>query len=97
MSNEEMVHSSFNISQETMIKNYFKTAWCSFLAGRSFSVINVAGLRVCMAEGLIILLWLQNEISFDKFHVNKNELYEEKRLLRTPLNLYEQTDKITMS
>ncbi|HET9826775.1 MAG TPA: ABC transporter permease [Chitinophagaceae bacterium] len=59
-----------------MIKNYFKTAWRSFLARKSFSVINVAGLSVGMAGAIVILLWLQNEISFDKFHSHKNELYQ---------------------
>ena len=29
-----------------------------------------------MAGAILILLWLQNEISFDKFHANKNSLYE---------------------
>ena len=59
-----------------MIKNYFKTAWRSLLKGKSFSVINIAGLAIGMAGAILILLWLQNEISFDKFHANKYNLYE---------------------
>ncbi|HVX26723.1 MAG TPA: ABC transporter permease [Parafilimonas sp.] len=59
-----------------MLKNYFKTAWRSLIAGKSFSVINIGGLAIGMAGALLILLWLQNEISFDKFHTNKNNLYE---------------------
>ncbi len=57
-----------------MFKNYFKTAWRSLIAGKSFSVINIAGLAIGMAGAILILLWLQNEISFDKFHANKNNL-----------------------
>jgi ABC-type antimicrobial peptide transport system permease subunit len=59
-----------------MFKNYFKIAWRSLIAGKSFSVINIGGLAIGMAGTILILLWLQNEISFDKFHPNKNNLYE---------------------
>jgi putative ABC transport system permease protein len=59
-----------------MFKNYFKTAWRSLLTGGSFSIINIAGLGIGMAGSMLILLWLQNEISFDKFHANNNNLYE---------------------
>ena len=59
-----------------MIKNYFKTAWRNLIRGKSFSVINISGLAAGMAGAILILLWLQNEISFDKFHTNKDNLYE---------------------
>ncbi|HTS43454.1 MAG TPA: ABC transporter permease, partial [Puia sp.] len=59
-----------------MIRNYFKTAWRSLIAGKSFSLINITGLAIGMAGSILILLWLRNEISFDKFHANKNNLYE---------------------
>lgn len=59
-----------------MIKNYFKTAWRNLQRGKSFSLINVAGLAIGMAGAILILLWLQNEISFDKFHTYKDNLYQ---------------------
>ena len=59
-----------------MFQNYFKTAWRNLIKGKSFSVINIAGLAIGMAGSILILLWLENEISFDKFHENKNNLYE---------------------
>lgn len=59
-----------------MLKNYFKTAWRSLVRGKSFSIINILGLSVGMAGAILIMLWLQNEISFDKFHKNKDRLYE---------------------
>lgn len=59
-----------------MFKNYFKTAWRSLLRGKSFSLINISGLAIGMAGAILILLWLQNEISFDKFHTNKDNLYQ---------------------
>jgi hypothetical protein len=59
-----------------MIKNYFKIAWRSLMRGKSFSIINIAGLAIGMAGAILILLWIQNEINYDKFHGNKNRLYE---------------------
>ena len=59
-----------------MIKNYFKIACRNLIRKMSFSVINISGLAIGMAGAVLILLWLQNEISFDKFHKNKDNLYE---------------------
>jgi len=59
-----------------MLKNHFKIAWRNLVRGKSFSIINISGLAVGMACAILILLWLQNEINFDKFHTNKNRLYE---------------------
>ncbi|MEP6465449.1 MAG: ABC transporter permease [Parafilimonas sp.] len=59
-----------------MLKNYFKSAWRNLVRGKSFSFINISGLAIGMAGVILILLWLQNEISFDKFHANKDNLYQ---------------------
>lgn len=59
-----------------MLKNHFKAAWRNLVRGKSFSFLNIAGLSIGMAGTALILLWLQNEISFDKFHANKDNLYQ---------------------
>ncbi|HXB34774.1 MAG TPA: ABC transporter permease [Puia sp.] len=59
-----------------MLRNYFKTAWRSLLRGKSFSMINIAGLVVGMVGATLIMLWLFNEISFDRFHVNRDRIYK---------------------
>lgn len=59
-----------------MIKNYLKTALRNLSRGRSFSFINISGLAIGMAGAVLILLWLQNEISYDKFHRNRERLFE---------------------
>ncbi|PZR25594.1 MAG: ABC transporter permease [Citrobacter freundii] len=59
-----------------MLRNYFITAWRNIFRGKSFSVINIAGLATGMAGAILILLWVHHEISFDKFHPNKDRLYE---------------------
>ncbi|MCF6407445.1 ABC transporter permease [Chitinophaga filiformis] len=59
-----------------MIKNHLKIAWRSLLSTKRFSFINISGLAVGMAAAGLVFLWLRNEISFDKFHENKDRLYE---------------------
>ena len=59
-----------------MFKNYFKTAWRSILRSKGFSFINISGLAIGMASAILIFLWIQNEISYDRFHTNLNKLYE---------------------
>src|SRR5580704_8159070 len=59
-----------------MLRNYLKTAWRSLARGRSFSVINISGLIVGMAGATLILLWLFNEVSYDRFHVNGDRIYQ---------------------
>ena len=40
-----------------------------------FSTINILGLALGMACSILILLWVQNELSIDSFHANKDRLY----------------------
>jgi ABC-type antimicrobial peptide transport system permease subunit len=59
-----------------MIRNYFKIAFRNILRSKGFSFINISGLAIGMASAILILLWIQNEVSYDKFHANANRLYE---------------------
>ena len=59
-----------------MFKNYLKIAWRSVMRGRSFSFINICGLAVGMAGATLILLWLFNEVSYERFHINRDRLYK---------------------
>ncbi|MDB5090855.1 MAG: macB 27, partial [Mucilaginibacter sp.] len=58
-----------------MIKNYIKTAWRNLLRNKFYSVINIAGLTVGLAVGILILLWVQDELSFDSFHRQGANIY----------------------
>ncbi len=58
-----------------MIKNYFKTAWRNLLKNKVYSAINVAGLTFGLAVGMLVLLWVQDELSFDAFHKNAESIY----------------------
>jgi len=59
-----------------MFKNYFKTAWRNLINNKVHSFINIVGLSVGLACSLLILLWVQNELSIDKFHKNDARLYK---------------------
>ena len=59
-----------------MFKNYFKIALRNLLRNKGFSAINISGLAVGMASAVLILLWIYNEISFDRFHSQKDYLYQ---------------------
>jgi putative ABC transport system permease protein len=58
-----------------MLKNYFKTAWRNLLRNKFYSLINIAGLTMGLAVGILILLWVQDERSFDAFHKRTAEIY----------------------
>jgi putative ABC transport system permease protein len=59
-----------------MLKNYIKIAIRNLKARKAFSFINITGLAVGMAGAILILLWVQNEYSFDSFHTNDKTLYK---------------------
>lgn len=58
-----------------MLKNYFKTAWRNLLRNKFYSLINIAGLTTGLAVGILILLWVHDERSFDTFHKKTAEIY----------------------
>jgi putative ABC transport system permease protein len=58
-----------------MIKNYFKIAWRNIRNSKAFAAINILGLAMGLSCSLLILLWVQDENSFDAFHKNNPQLY----------------------
>jgi len=58
-----------------MIRNYFKTAWRSLLKDRQFTLLNILGLTSGLTCSLLIFLWVNDEMSFDRFFANDAQLY----------------------
>ncbi len=58
-----------------MIRNYIKTAWRNLVKNKFYSIINIAGLTLGLAIGILILLWVQDELSFDTFHKKTPNIY----------------------
>ncbi|HEY4107383.1 ABC transporter permease [Puia sp.] len=59
-----------------MFKNYLKVAFRNLWKNKGFSFINIVGLAVGMASAVLILLWIQNEVSYDDFHEKRDRIYE---------------------
>ena len=55
--------------------SYFKTAWRKMKRQKGYALINIASLAVGLAGALFIWLWVQDELSFDKFHANAPALF----------------------
>lgn len=60
---------------ETMLINYLKTAYRNMMRNFSQTLINVMGLAIGMTCALLIFLWIQNQLSYDKWQEKKERLY----------------------
>ncbi|HEY4327775.1 MAG TPA: ABC transporter permease [Mucilaginibacter sp.] len=58
-----------------MLKTYFKIAYRNLIRHKAYSIINISGLAIGMAASILILLWVQNELSYDRFHKNADQIY----------------------
>ena len=58
-----------------MLKNYFKIAIRNLIAQKFFSIINILGLATGIAATIMLLLYVQHELSYDKFHNNYENTY----------------------
>jgi len=57
-----------------MFKNYIKIGWRNLINHKGYSLINISGLAMGMAFAMVIGLWIQQELSFDNFHLNADRL-----------------------
>lgn len=58
-----------------MIGNYYKVAFRNIIKRKLYSVINSFGLSTGIAFCLFIYLFIQDEKTFDQFHINKKDIY----------------------
>jgi putative ABC transport system permease protein len=58
-----------------MLKNYFKIAVRNLIRHKKYSAINILSLAVGLAGFLLIMLWVQDELSYDRFHKNADKIY----------------------
>jgi ABC-type antimicrobial peptide transport system permease subunit len=58
-----------------MFKNHLKLALRVLRRQKIYSLMNVSGLAIGMACTILILLWVQDELSYDRFHDNANQIY----------------------
>jgi putative ABC transport system permease protein len=58
-----------------MIKNYLKIAFRSLWKNKGYSAINIFGLAVGLATCLLIMLYVWDELSYDKYNENADRIY----------------------
>ncbi len=58
-----------------MVKNLLKISYRSLSKNKLFSVINILGLAFGLTCSILISLWVWDEMSYDKFHANGNNIY----------------------
>jgi putative ABC transport system permease protein len=58
-----------------MLRNYIKIAFRNLLRHKAFSFINIFGLSIGMACSILIFLWVEHELSYDRFHQNSENIY----------------------
>jgi putative ABC transport system permease protein len=57
-----------------MFKNYFMIAWRNLVKTKGYSFINIGGLALGMSVALVIGLWVNDELSFNKYHDNYDHI-----------------------
>ena len=60
-----------------MLKNYLLISVRSLWKNRVYSVINVFGLAVGLTAAVLLMLWVQDERSYDGFHVQADRIYRQ--------------------
>ena len=61
-----------------MLKNYLLSTLRNITKRKGFSILNVLGLSIGLAASLLILQYVKDELSFDNFHANGENIYRVK-------------------
>jgi putative ABC transport system permease protein len=64
-----------HLSTNTMYKSYFKIGLRNLMHARLFSIIKILGLSIGLTVCMLIFLFTKDEISYDQFHANKDQIY----------------------
>ena len=58
-----------------MFKNYLKSTWRNLVRNKIYALINIAGLSIGLACAMLIILYVKDEVSYDRFHANVGNIY----------------------
>lgn len=78
-----------------MFTNYLKTAWRNLLKNKFYSIITIAGLTLGLCVGILILLWVQDERSFDRFHSKQANIYKLENRVGTGTSIQIWTETVS--
>jgi putative ABC transport system permease protein len=77
--------------QYNMIKNYFKIALRNIKRYSTYSILNMSGMAIGMACSIMILLWVQDEWSFDRHFKDADNIYRVlEKFISIDGNLYQE-------
>lgn len=66
-----------------MLYNYFKIAFRSIVKFKGFTIINLIGLALGLTAGMLIMVYVLDECSFDRFHSKADRLYRVTTVFQT--------------
>ncbi|KEO75203.1 ABC transporter permease [Anditalea andensis] len=58
-----------------MWRNYFKIAWRNIVRSKGYAFINIGGLGIGIAASILIMVWVQFELSVDRFFEHSDRIY----------------------
>ena len=58
-----------------MFKNYLIITIRNLLRNKTFSIINISGLTIGITSTVLILLWVQDELSYEQYFQNSENIY----------------------
>ncbi|MEM8486358.1 MAG: ABC transporter permease [Bacteroidota bacterium] len=76
----------------SMLKNYIKVALRALQRQKGYSFLNISGLSVGLACAFLLVFWIQDELSYDRFHENGDQIYRVMRHARFSNQVYTAND-----
>lgn len=70
------------------VKHNFKVSYRQLLRNKVYSVINIGGLAMGLTVAMLIGLWVQDELEFNKYHKNYENIYQLLRVNTDPDGLF---------
>lgn len=67
-----------------MLRNYLKIAWRNLIRKKAYSAINITGLAIGITCCILITLYVQDELSYDRYNTNFNQIYRVLHAYRNP-------------
>src|SRR5215475_4744699 len=72
-----------------MMKEYLKSAYRSLVKNKTYSVLNIAGLAAGLTCFAFIILWVNDELSYDKFNTNYDQIFRLTETAKTETGIKE--------
>ena len=66
-----------------MLLHFFQIAWRNLMKRKMYGFINIAGLTIGMACCVLIALYIQNELSYDRYHTESDRIYRVTQTFRS--------------